>query len=208
MNRTIYIFERGILGWESIFGDWAQWPNQAVAWIHKHTPHRAQTLTYFTGPILAGITRTARAKQFAKLIKAYAGWRIVMVAHSEGTATALRALRLAEWPEIAELHLLCGAADSDCEANGLNNALYGGSIGRVFVYVAGRDLAMKIEDTYLGSLCFGLQTAGQPLGLAGPTNIFPPIDNRITHRGWPHYGHSTCWEPEHFGVTMRLITTP
>jgi len=207
MNQTIYIFERGILGWQSIFGNWSQWPNQAVAWIHKNTPHKAQTLTYFTGPILAGFTRPYRAKQFAQLIKAYAGWKIILVAHSEGVATALRALRLGGLPRITELHLLCGAADADCRANGLNYALTHDHVGRAFIYVAGLDQAMLLENTYLGSLFFGLQTAGQPIGLNGPTNIFPPIDKKIIHRGWPHYGHSTCWEPKHFEATLRLLTT-
>jgi pimeloyl-ACP methyl ester carboxylesterase len=142
-----------------------------VAWIHNNTPHRAQTLTYFTGPILAGATRNYRAKQLAKLIKAYKGWRIVIVAHSEGTATGLRALRDSDWPGIAELHLLCGAADSDCDANGLNRGASMGAVEKIFVYVAGRDEAMKLEDSYIGSLCFGLQTAGQPMGLKGPTKM-------------------------------------
>lgn len=207
MQRTIYIFERGILGWSSIFGGWKNWPNQASAWIHQHTPHRAQTLTYFCPAVLAAATRPYRARQFAKLIKIYseAGWRIVMVCHSEGTATALRALRHAGWPHIAELHLVNGAADSDCDATGLNIALTRGRIGHVFVYVAGRDRALRLEDSYPGSVCFGLQTWGQPLGLKGPTNLWPSVAHLVTVTRWAEYGHSTCWNPKHFAATMRLF---
>lgn len=206
MKRTIYIFERGINGWQSALGDWTNWPNQACVWIHQNTPHKAQTLTYFTTAALSGLTRSWRAEQFAKLIQAYVGWNIVLVMHSEGTATGLRALKLAGWPRIEELHLICGAADSDFEANGLNAAFANERVGKGFVYVAGQDKALKLEDTYVGSVAFGLQTAGQPLGLKGPTNESPlsEVDTQIIH--WPDYGHSTCWQPENFDRTMSLIT--
>lgn len=206
VQRTVYIFERGILGWQSIFGDWGQWPNQAVAWIHQHTPHKAQTLTYFTGPILAGATRQWRAKQFAKLIQAYAGWKIVLVCHSEGTATGLRALKMRGCPSVAVVHLICGAADSDFSANGLNRELaVEDSVGKAIVYIAGKDKAMKLEDSCIGSLFFGLQTAGQPLGLNGPTNVSAAAAARVEVIRWPDSGHSACWEPHNFEYTMRQI---
>lgn len=206
--NTIYIFERGILGWETLFGDWKQWPNEAVAWIHKNTPHKAQTLTYFCGPVLAAATRTFRAKQFAKLILKYKcdGWRIVMVCHSEGTATALRALRVADWPVVDELHLVCGACDSDFNNNGLNVAMLKDRVKNVMCYVAGKDVPMKIEDTYVGSLCFGLQTAGTPLGLKGPVSVADAVKSRVGVIHWPAYGHSDCFLPKNFEDTMRLIT--
>jgi pimeloyl-ACP methyl ester carboxylesterase len=203
--KTIYIFERGILGWQSIFGDWKNWPNQACVFINDETPFKAQTLTYFTGPILAGLTRHWRAKNFLQLLKQYAGCRIVLVAHSEGTATALAAMRMPGCPKIAELHLVCGACDADFEANGLNAALQAGRVVQVLVYVAGQDDAMKLENTYLGSLCFGLQTAGQPLGLKGARNANPAFAAHVKHIDWPHYGHSTCWEPHYFKRTMGQI---
>jgi hypothetical protein len=203
--NTAYIFERGILGWESLFGEWKQWPNMAVAWINKSTPHKAQTLTYFCGPILSAFTRPFRSRQFAKLIKTYAGEKIIMVCHSEGAATGLRALKIAGWPRVEELHLICGACDSDFHANGLNAAILAGRIGKVFVYVAGRDAAMRLENTYFGSLCFGLQTAGQPLGLAGPTNVSPIVAGNVEVKQWKNYGHSTCWTRYNFDSTMREI---
>lgn len=206
--RTIYLFERGILGWQSLFGDWKNWPNQACAWINQNTPHKSQTLTYFIGPILAGLTRRWRARNFAKLIQQYRGsdWKKIIIAHSEGTATVLLALKLAGWPAIEELHLVCGAADADFNANGLNMALASGKIGRVHVYVAGQDAAMRLEDTYAGSLCFGLQTGGQPLGLKGPENASPTAWARTRVHHWHAYGHSTCWRPRKFNETMEQLT--
>jgi hypothetical protein len=128
-----------------------------------------------------------------------------MVCHSEGTATGLRALKLAGWPRIEEMHLICGAADSDFHANGLNVALLSGRIGKVFVYVAGQDKAMKLENSYPGAICFGLQTGGQPLGLEGPTNQSSLVDRDVKLIKWKTYGHSTCFLPSHFDSTMREI---
>jgi hypothetical protein len=127
-----------------------------------------------------------------------------MVCHSEGTATALRALDIAGWPAIDEMHLLCGACDSNFIKNGLHRAILENRIRKVFVYFADRDAAMKLEDTYLGSLCFGLQTAGTPLGLKGPVNNFY-WNGYVQVNHWPHYGHSTCWDSKHFEKTMQQI---
>lgn len=207
-TKTIYIAERGVLGWETIFGEWKQWPNLSVAWWHNNTPHKAQTLTYFIGPILAGLTRRWRAKQFCKLLAQYEGWRIILVAHSEGTATGLLALKLAHYPPVEEIHLVCGACNADYGRNGLNHAVALNRAKKIFIYIAGKDKAMKLEDTYLGSLCFGLQCGGTPMGLRGPENMTPEAARRTTIRKWPTFGHSDCFTPFHFDDTMLEITYP
>lgn len=207
MINTIYIFERGILGWQSIFGGWLNWPNQAIAWIHKFTPCKAQTLTYFTGFIFPALTRARRARNFAKLLLAYRveGWRTALVAHSEGTATGLLAWKLAGYPWLDELHLICGACNSDFEQNGINRAVALGRVKKIFVYVAEQDAAMRLEDTYPGSICFGLQCRGTPLGLKGPAAPSAAASALTTVHRWKTFGHSTCWLPTHFEDTMRLI---
>jgi hypothetical protein len=176
-----------------------------VAWTHNHTDAKAQTLTYFTGPILAAATRTKRAQNFSDMLAQYAGWNINIVAHSEGCATVLAALRQSKWPPIKNLHLICGACDSDCRNNGLNQAL-GFSIARLHVYVAGKDKAIKLEDTYIGCLCFGLQTGGTPMGLDGPKFQNDSSIQRTTVHRWPVFGHSTCWRRNQFNQTMQIIT--
>jgi len=203
--KTVFIFERGIMGWESVFGNWKNWPNQAIVWMFKRDRTPSQTLTYFTGPILAGVTRHWRAKQFAKLIKQYEGWRIVLVAHSEGTATGLLAWKLAGYPLIDEVHLIAGACNSDCDRNGINHAVKHARINKLYSYVAGRDMAMRLEDTYVGSLCFGLQCGGTPMGLDGPKNMTPETSRVMTVKRWPRYGHSDCFLPHNFDSTMLEI---
>lgn len=197
--------ERGILGWQALWGGWGEWPNQAVAWAHNQTEFKAQTLTYFTGPILAALTRKRRAASFLDMIRKYQGWNINIIAHSEGTATVLRSLRMGDWPKIGSLHLLCGACDSDCRSNGLNMALAKGAIDRLHVYVAGQDKAMKLEDTWIGCICFGLQTWGTPMGLDGPKFQTDGAIQRTTVHRWPTFGHSTCFEPVNFNATMSLV---
>jgi hypothetical protein len=213
-GKTIYLFERGIDGWTAIFGGWRDWPNQAIVWIHRHQrPAAAQTLIYFTTALIARFTRKARAQSFLDLIRQYPeheGWRVVIVAHSEGTATVLDALRLGNWPRIEALHLVSGACDADFNRNGLNEALNRSCIGRVFIYVAEQDWAMKVEDTLAGKWLFGIRTKDQPLGLGGARNVASGFENQILASSDKvvtlrkrYYGHSTWFEPHNMDETMR-----
>ena len=205
---TIFLFERGINGWASIIGAWNNWPNQAIVWTHTKTSAKAQTLSYFTGPFTAGLTRHRRAQAFSKLMRAYTvqNWNVHLVCHSEGTATGLEAMRLAGWPKIETVHLICGACDSNFERNGLNYALRTGKIGKVFCYRADDDGAMKLEDTVLGLAMFGISWNDLPLGLSGPVNVGAGLMGvKVLEHHWPDYGHSTCFEPSHFIDTMELV---
>ena len=203
--KTIFLIERGILGYGSIWGAWKNWPNQSIVWLHQNTPFKAQTLLYFTG-IIGRLFRKYRARQFAKLIAAYKGWKIHIISHSEGTATVLAALRYLDWPDVETLHLLNGAADANFERNGLNWALKRNRIGKVFVYIADRDNAMRIEDTIIGLLMFGIRWNDLPLGLSGARNVTKGFwDTRVIQKHWETYGHSDCWLPRHFDSTMLQI---
>ncbi len=211
-NRTVFLLERGVTFGllsvlNSLFGSWrSNWPNEAIVKIHQETPCKAQTLLYTTIPLLAGLTRRWRAMQFAKLIKSYKGWNIHIIAHSEGTATVLSALRHLDWPDVETLHLLNGAADANFERNGLNSALCHNRIGKVFVYIADKDVAMKIEDTAIGLLMFGISWNDLPLGLSGAKNVAQGLwDCRVIQKHWKNYGHSTCFEPKRFDSTMLQI---
>ena len=209
-KRTVFLFERGINGWQSIFGTWKNWPNEAIVFIHLNTEFRAQTLEYFTGAILAGLTRRGRAKQFAKMIRAYSceDWTINIVAHSEGTATVIEAMKLAGWPKINNVHLLCGACDSNFERCGLNHALYNHNINQVFAYIAGKDWAMKLENTLLGKELFDIPESDKSLGLVGPQNVRTSVESRvhkISGSPWNDYGHSDCFLEKNFASTLRCF---
>lgn len=221
-SPTIYLFERGINGWQGVFGDWNNWPNAAIAWLHHYRQadgtdpgYRGQTLLYFVTALFAGLTRTRRARQLAMLLKQYnegadgTSWRIVIVAHSEGTATTLKALQLADYPYIAELHLLCGAVSGNCRANGINTMLHRGAVGKIFCYLAGQDSAMRIESTLLGKLCFLIGLKDEPLGLRGPQDCAAGTDTvkTIWSGRWINFEHSSCFLPHNFADTMREIVS-
>lgn len=201
-------------GISNVASSWRTWPNRGIAWAHNHTGFRAQGLFYFTGPLTVWWRRRLRARAFASLVKSYKDeqWRVHAVGHSNGTAVILDGLRRAGWPRTETLHLVCGACDSDFERNGLNWALANGRVGRVFVYVAGRDRAMWWESLLLGRLLFGIRRRSRPLGLSGPTNVRPSFvnqqlssANRVVRVDWNKFGHSTCWRAGNFERTMELV---
>lgn len=185
-----------------------------MVWINKLAAEHgldwwSQTLSYFAGPLTAGASRKHRAAQFAKLLRAYSvqDWQIVLVAHSEGAATALDALSVAGWPKIQSLHLICAACNSDFNSNGLNWAIKHGSISKVNCYIAGNDSAMQLENTVLGKIAFLLDMKDSPLGLVGPTNVaFGMEGSRVLVDRWPSYGHSDCWNNgDNFESTMLQL---
>ena len=211
---VIVLLERGILGWGSLWGAYQQnWVHPAVVWIHKYAVAnglnwRAQTIPFLTTPFTAALTRHRRALALSKLIRAYSSsdWQIVGVSHSEGTATMVEAIRLAGWPRIESLHLLCGAMDSNFERVGLNFAIRTGKVGKVFCYRADRDEAMRLEDTVLGLALFGISWNDLPLGLSGPVNVgLGMMGTKVFESHWPDYGHSDCFKDSKFNSTMEQI---
>jgi len=212
MSRVVFLFEHGI---NALPSDWRDWTNRAIFHVHDQTPYHAQSLEYFAGPIVAHFRHRHLADGFAKLVCRYAGngWKIVVVAHSNGARIVVEGLRRARWPRVEELHLVCGAVDANFERNGLNAALYDRKIGSAHVYVAGLDRAMQIEDTLLGRQLFGIRS--EPLGLFGPLHVRPSLAGRVhvvRRSPWDEYGHSDCWRARNFERTMdcftRLTTAP
>ncbi len=210
MKETIYFFIRGIAGHPS---DQQEWEYRAADHVHIHTPHKARAISYATSFLTVWKRRHWRALRFSKVLRKYTcrDWKVVIVAHSEGTVVALDGMRLAGWPRIDELHLICGACDSDFQRTGLNFALRTGGVGHIHCYIAGNDNAMLWERLVLGKLLFGIPERSQPLGLHGPRNVDQQYTSRVTEHWntpWTNYGHSTCWDGEHLESTMNQIIGP
>lgn len=110
---------------------------------------------------------------------------------------------MAGWPKIESVHMVCGACDADFSSNGLNSALLSGKIVKVYVYNACNDMAMKWENFLFGKLLFGIKTA--PLGLIGPQRVGCLPNEKLQVIWWPRFGHSTCWDSDHFESTMRYF---
>jgi pimeloyl-ACP methyl ester carboxylesterase len=195
MKRRVYIFVNGIMCRP---GDANGWNGRAVTWLHLNSGDRAEKLEYFCSPIGRAFFQKNRAEKLAQLIERYAGWEIVLVGHSNGTDLILEALALMDWPRIEAVHLVSGACEEDFALNGLNEALEKDRIGRLFVWMSGRDSALHVAKCRLGKfLGYGV------LGLVGPKNVSLAAMQKLAIHRWPALDHSDCFKPYNFDTTMR-----
>ena len=206
-GRSIIFFVRGIAGNPDDFMEWEQRAADHTI-INYGIPARA--ISYHTDFWSVWMKRQFRAQRFAKVLRKYSvrDYRITIVAHSEGTVVALDSMRLAGWPRVEQVHLICGACDSDFNRNGLGHALRAGQVNKVTCYTAGRDWAMRFENLILGRVLFGISERTWPLGLVGPRNVSQMVAGRVavvSDPPWKHYGHSECFERDNFERTMRQV---
>lgn len=196
-EKTIYLFVNGIATWP---GNFTNWNKRAVTYTHTLTPFRAEAFEYFCTPLTRPFREDERAKHFARALHEYSsrGWKIVCVGHSNGAAVILDGLKRAGWPLVDSLHLVCAACAADFSRNGLNFALEYGHIKKVFVYCAGEDWALKLAHSLPGKI-LGYGT----LGLHGALHVAGGVRERVGELWWDNYGHSTCWLPQHFKMTMK-----
>lgn len=186
-------------------GDTRNWNSRAVTWTHINTPHVAECVEYYTLAIFRPWQQTRRALRLVEKIESYRfyGDDLVLVGHSNGCDVILDALdRLDFSVKVKQVHLVCGACESNFQKNGLNNALHRKSIGEVFIYIAGKDSMLRLARSVPGKV-LGFGT----LGLHGAVKADPALINqgRITERRWPGYSHSECWTGGNFHDTMQQI---
>lgn len=195
--RTVYLFVNGIATWP---GNYTNWNKRAVTFTHTHTEHRAEAFEYFCTPLTRPFREDQRAKHFARSLATYSAlhWNIVCVGHSNGAAVILDGLRAARFPRVQAVHLVCGACEADFWRNGINFGLRADRIGKVFVYCAAQDWALKLAHSLPAKL-LGYGT----LGLHGALNVSEGVKDRVEEMWWSDYGHSTCWLPAHFENTMK-----
>ena len=199
--RTIYLFVNGIATWP---GNFTNWNKRAVTFTHTRTEHRAEAFEYFCTPLTRPFKEDQRAKHFARALNDYsrAGWNIICVGHSNGCDVILDGLKRAKWPRVESVHLVCGACEADFSRNGLNLALASKDVGRAYVYCAEKDWALPLAHTLPGKI-LGYGT----LGLHGALHIADDVKDQVGQLWWRDYGHSTCWEPDHFVSTMKHFFT-
>lgn len=195
-TRTVYLFVNGVATWP---GNYTNWNKRAVTYANLRAYGKAEAFEYFCTWLTRPFREDQRAKHFARAIREYsnAGWNIVCVGHSNGCDVILDGLKACDWPRVEVLHLVCGACEADFTRNGLNLALAKNRVGKVFVYCAESDWALRCAHTIAGKL-LGYGT----LGLHGALRVAPSVKDRVGELWWKHYGHSTCWLPEHFEKTM------
>jgi pimeloyl-ACP methyl ester carboxylesterase len=195
--KCVYIFINGILNYP---GSAHGWTDSAVTWTHNRTACAAEKFEYFTPMLTRRFTQKKHVREFSALVNSYGlDWTVNLVGHSNGCDIICRALPGLR--PIESMHLISGACEADCWANGINSAMTAGRLWAVTCYVAGKDAAMKAAWLSRALRCVGLGYG--TLGLTGPLR---GNSKRITTVREPEYGHSTWFEPENFERTMRRIT--
>lgn len=199
-KKTIFIFVNGI---NTVPSKDSNWNAKAVTYINTKTPHKAEKLEYFCSFITRAFHNKKRARKLYRMLSFYKGYKINIVGHSNGVDLILDCLNFYnDWPDIANLHLVCGAGQRDFNKNGLNELLKDGRIGKTKIYVAGRDFMLKLANTWFGKV-LGYGNIGQ-----GAQNIDNSIKNKvktISDSPWDNYAHSECWNDENFEETMELF---
>ncbi len=196
-KKRIYIYVNGIL---TKPGESENWTGRAVTRTMLDTEHRAEKVEYMSYPTFSRLMgQRDRVKKLARTISYYVdhGYELVLAGHSNGGGVVVEAMRYLEWPKVLEVHLLSPASERDFHRNGLRLAQDRGRIGKVFVYVAGKDTWLKIASLFVGRL-FGYGT----LGRDGPKNHCTDHTVVVHRRDW---GHSDWWTEQNFPWTMRRV---
>lgn len=186
---------------------WSDWCNQVGPVFNKRGDWRSAPIFYATTALTVELHEGERVQTFAKILSAYGGIETHAMGHSNGTRVILDGWITAGRPPLKTIHLLNGACDADCITNGINEGLQSGALGEVYIYWGGKDFAMRAEDTWLGTKLFDLPDGHQPMGLAGPLNVDPAVANRVHVTKWDEYDHSTCFDADHFNITLETIIT-
>lgn len=189
-KRTCYIAINGI---RTHPGDAEGWTDRFVTWINTRLPDGvvAEKFEYYCSALLRRLRQRQRADEIAKKVGYYrrAGYRIVLVGHSNGCDLIARVLE-ACGAEIDSAHLISPAADEEDFADAIREGL----IRSVHIYGSRNDGALKFAQAtrpLLGWLGLGYGS----LGLRGRefASLFPEVvrdhsDDSCGHSTWLQRG--------------------
>lgn len=193
--KTIFLYVNGILNFP---GSAENWTGRAVTYTHLTTEARAEKVEYLSFATISRLMgQRNRSLKLARTLAFYSGWEVNLVAHSNGCAVALDALRYLEWPHINRLVFFSPACERDCLKNGITQAQHSGILKSFEVHIAGKDGALRAASSVFGRL-FGYGT----MGLKGPCSHLPDRTLVQTQSEW---GHSDWWKDWNFPWTMRQI---
>jgi len=200
MKRTAYIAINGIL---TNPGDAEGWTDRFVTWINTRLPDGvvAEKFEYATGALTRRFKQRERADAIAKKVGFYrrAGYRVVLVSHSNGGDLTARVLNDAG-VEIDAAHLFAPATDDELIAQSIRE----GAIKRVHIYGSKNDTALKFAKTTRPLLAWAGLGYGS-LGLRGRelAALFPDV---VKDHSNDAFGHGTWFQRgQIFEDTMRLL---
>lgn len=185
MKRTCFIAINGI---RTNPGDAEGWTDRFVTWINTRLPDGvvAEKFEYYCSALLRRIKQAQRADEISKKVGYYrrAGYRIVLVGHSNGCDLIARVLETCG-AEIDAAHLISPAADDEDFAEAIREGL----IRRIHLYGSKHDGALRLARAtrpLIGWLGLGYGS----LGLRGPEfeRLFPEV---VHDHSDDTCGHST-----------------
>ena len=161
---------------------------------------------YFSDVLFRRMFQSARVERLHKLIKRYHdfGVKIRLVGHSNGADLICRLLKTYA-PAIDEIHLIAGAAESDCRRNGVNQAFKDGRLKRAVFYCSHKDRALRAAK-------FSKKMAGwcglgyDYVGLVGPNHVLEGEDVRIVWRD--DFDHSDWFVGANLNWTLSMVCNP
>ena len=200
MKRTCYIAINGI---RTNPGDAEGWTDRFVTWINTRLPDGvvAEKFEYYCSALFRRIHQRERADAIAKKVGYYrrAGYRVVLVGHSNGCDLIARVLEVCG-AEIDAAHLISPAADEEDFADAIREGL----IRRIHIYGSRNDGALKFAHATRPLISWlGLEYGS--LGLRGDT--FAAVFPEVVHAHTDHScGHSTWLQRgERFENLMQAI---
>jgi len=201
LNRTVYLAINGI---RFKPGTARGWPERLCDWINCRMPDGviADRREYYTTAVTRFIKQRRRTDELGRKVSRFknAGYRVVLVGHSNGCDIIGRLLRDIG-TEVASCHLFAPAAqEADFE-----DALINDVVQRIHIYGSINDKALqwgKITRVLGGWAGLGYGS----LGLRGG-EFAAAFPGRVIDHSNNTFGHSTWFtEGQTFERTMRLLT--
>lgn len=178
------------------------WTDNFVTSLNIDTPDwvQAEKFEYYTSAIFRSWGQRKRAQELVRKINFYlnAGYRVVLIGHSNGCDIIVKALDMGI--RVDAIHLFAAAAyEKDLET-----AIEEKLVRRVHLYGSPDDLALKTASFTSKFLkLFGVGYGS--LGLRGKT-LAEKYPNIVKDHSVKGYGHSTWFlVGEHYNYTIALL---
>lgn len=202
MKRILYVITNGIM---TRPGQIDGFTNKIVTGINTMFPDdpvKAENPDYWAGPLTRRFRQQRRAKKIVKMISYYVdkGFEIVYGGHSNGCDMGLRVIRLLDVP-VKEVHFFAPACEPDLEKSGMAEWLRTGKVGKLKLYISGKDKAMRFARIRIFGLGYGNLGGQDPEDLRkliGPENVIYE----------PKYGHGTWFDDDKLNETIKRIIAP
>jgi len=181
------------------------WNNQAEI-VLAGKRRMCHAFQYFSDTVFRRMFQDKRVDRLHNLLKRYSdfGLKIKLVAHSNGCDLVCRLLQQHKI-SIDEIHLVAGAADCDCDKNGINKAFKEGRLGRARFYCSRKDSALK--KAVASKVLFGWMGLGYDfVGLVGPSNVRVCDDVRVVWRD--DFDHSDWFKGANFNWLLSTVINP